>query len=273
MKYLAALLVVAVLVAAEHHGDHNKDDDDHHGRGHHGRGHHSRDHHDSRHAGEQRIHEYRVVNQNLHIDMLEKEVDSLEELLDDLTPLPEEHEVEKIKARVRRLEDDQCEEESEVQCGGDVPQCISHLFVCDGHEDCDNGRDEDDYVCSDEPYKVGSTVSGITSWHDCITHDPHMTVITITANVQPEGFTSRTYLRGVISFEVDEVSHLVETYNARGYWNPAKRALVLVPEKREDSAGFGIVCKFNMGNHDEADCKIGTIASRHECATLHVSRA
>ena len=35
----------------------------------------------------------------------------------------------------------------EVSCGGDFPECISHLFVCDGPVDCHNGRDEDEDVC------------------------------------------------------------------------------------------------------------------------------
>jgi len=176
--------------------------------------------------------------------------------------------VESIKARVRNLEDDHCDDDH-VQCGGDVPECISPLFVCDGHKDCKNGRDESAEVCSDEPYKVGSTISGITTWTDCFNHLPHNTVITITANHKPEAYTSRVYLRGVISFEVDEHSHLVKSFSAKGYWNPGKRAIVLAPDDATTSAwGHAIVCKFNLGSHEEADCKIGTIASKHICATF-----
>ena len=28
------------------------------------------------------------------------------------------------------------------QCGGNDPQCVNNLFVCDGHKDCRNGADE-----------------------------------------------------------------------------------------------------------------------------------
>jgi hypothetical protein len=223
-----------------------------------------------RHAAKERLHEYRVVNQNLHLDMLEKEIEELEEEFEHLTELPTEEEIESLKARVRNLEDDGCDElDGDVQCGGDVPQCINHLFVCDGHEDCHNGHDEDDYICSDEPYRVGTSIAGITTWHDCIVHEPHNTIITITANFQPEAYTSRTYVRAVVSFEIDEDSHLVESFNAKGYWNPAKQALVLVPDDNEDRVtGYAVVCIDNLGSHHEASCKIQTLASRHECATF-----
>jgi len=217
------------------------------------------------------LHDYRINSQNLHIDKLFEEVEKLEEEYGKLSKLPDKSTVDHIKARVRNLEGEGCDEHH-VQCGGDVPECISPLFVCDGHEDCKNGRDEDDFVCSDEPYKVGTTLSGITSWSDCVTHSPHMTVITITANHKPEAYTSRVYVRAVVSFEVDEHSHLVQSYGAKGYWNPGRRALVLVPDSEQSIYGHAIVCKFILGTNEEADCKIGTVVSKHECATFRGAR-
>jgi hypothetical protein len=217
------------------------------------------------------LHDFRVTNQNLHIDSLEEQVAELEEEFEKLSDLPEKQQIREIKARIRNLEGSGCDKDH-VQCGGKVPECISPLFVCDGYEDCKNGRDEDEDVCSDEPYKVGTTISGITSWHDCFTHTPHMTVVTITANDKPEGYTSRVYVRAVVSFEVDEHSHLVQSFSARGYWNSGRRALVLVPTDNKNAYGHGIVCKFNLGSNDIADCVIGTVASRHECGTFRAER-
>jgi len=226
-----------------------------------------------REAAKESLHSYRVSSQNYHIDKLEEDVTHLEEEFEKLSDIPDRSTIDRIRARVRNLEDSGCEEDH-VQCGGEIPECISPLFVCDGIQDCKNGNDESNYTCTDRIYHVGSTIAGITSWTDCVPHEPHMTVITITAFERPEAYTSRVYVKGVVSFEVNEDSHLIQSYNVKGYWNAGRRALVLVPETGEDVSiyGHGIICKFIFGNHDEADCKIRTVSSAHECATFHASR-
>jgi len=221
------------------------------------------------------IHDYRIRSQNLHIDDLMKEIEELEEEYAKLSHVPEQEDVDHVKARIRNLEHSECDKD-EVPCGGDVPECVNHLFVCDGHDDCKNGHDEDDETCSDEPYKVGSSLAGITTWHDCFNHLPHMTVVTITAIDQDEIFTPRTRVRAVVSMEVDEHSHLVRSISLKGYFNHGKRYLVLVPEdestNKDTVYGHAIVCQFNLGDDHTADCTIGTIASKHVCGTFRGKR-
>lgn len=220
------------------------------------------------------IHEYRIKSQNLHLDDIAKEIEELEEEYAKLSKIPDHDEITHLKARIRNLEHEDCEK-GEVQCGGDVPECVNHLFVCDGHDDCKNGHDEDDETCSDEPYRVGRSLAGVTTWHDCFNHLPHMTVITITANDVDEHFTPRVGIKAVLAMEVDEHSHLVKSLNLKGYFNTGKRLLVLVPEREEDRDtvyGHAVVCKFNLGDNDSADCTIGTIASKHICGTFRGSR-
>lgn len=226
-----------------------------------------------REAAKQKIHDFRVSSQNLHIDQLAHDVEELEHEFDKLSDLPDKKEIYGIKARVRNLEGDHCHS-GEVQCGGSVPECISPLFVCDGVKDCKNGRDENPHVCSDEPYKVGSSLAGVTSWTDCFTHRPHWTVVTITANEKPEFYTSQVYVKAVASFEVDEHSHLVRSHNMKGYWNPGKRALALFPDDAsdEEAQGFGILCRFNLGSNHIADCAIGSVASKHICGSFRGAR-
>lgn len=223
------------------------------------------------------IHDYRVESQDLHIDKLVHEVEELEKEYRKLSKIPSKDDIRAVKARVWNLEEHECPEgEGHVPCGGPVPECISPLFVCDGHKDCKNGRDESKEVCSDEPYKVGATLTGITSWTDCFTHSPHMTVVTITANHKLKAFQAQVYVKAVVSFEVDEHSHLVQSVNMKGYWSPGKRALALVPETGKDdeeAKGYGIYCKFNLGSNDVADCKIGLTASKHVCGTFRGARS
>lgn len=217
------------------------------------------------------LHDYRIKNQNLQIDELEEEVEKLEAEFGELGDIPDENTINALKARIRNLEGTGCDADH-VQCGGDVPECISPLFVCDGHDDCKNGRDEDDDVCSLDPVKVGSTYAGITSWSDCVVHSPHMTVITITASERPKAYTARVYVRAVVSFEVDEHSHLVQSYSAKGYWDFGHHRLNLIPSDSTQGGGHGISCSFNLGNHQEADCKIGLVSSKHECGAFHAKK-
>jgi len=230
---------------------------------------------DRREAIKKAIHDYRVESQEFHIDKLVKEVEELEKEYNELSPIPKKKDILKVMARIWNLEDHHCPEgdEDHVPCLGPVPECISPLFVCDGHKDCSNGRDESDLVCSDEPYKVGATLTGITSWTDCFTHSPHMTVVTITANHKTKAFPSQVYVKAVVSFEVDEHSHLVDSHNMKGYWNSGKRTLVLFPESKAESAeGYGVLCNFNLGSNKVADCKIGMTVSKHICATFRGKR-
>jgi hypothetical protein len=222
-------------------------------------------------AAREHLHDYRITNQNLHLDKLEEEVEKLEKEFEELGDLPEASDIARIKARVKSIEGTGCDEHH-VQCGGDVPECISPLFVCDGHKDCKNGQDEDEEVCSMDPIKVGSSYAGVTVWTDCVQHAPHFTVITITANMRPEAYTARVYVRAVVSMEVDEHSHLVQSYSAKGYWDFGHQRLALVPNDPKEGGGHGILCTFKYGTHDEAECKIGTIATRHECGSFHAER-
>lgn len=230
---------------------------------------------DRREAVKRAIHDYRVESQDFHIDKLVKQVEKLEKQYKQLSDIPSIKDILRVKARIYNNEDHECPEgEGHVPCLGPVPECISHLFVCDGHKDCKNGRDESDIICSDEPYKVGATLTGITSWTDCFTHPPHMTVVTITANHKPKAYTSLVYVKAVVSFEVDEHSHLIDSHNMKGYWSPGKRILALVPESEKDEGaqGYGVVCKFNLGSNKVADCKIGMKVSKHICGTFRGAR-
>jgi len=229
---------------------------------------------DRRTQAKQSLHDYRIRSQNLHIDDIIGDIEELEKEYAKLSPMPTEDDDIYLRARLRNLEHEECKK-GLVPCGGDVPECVNHLFVCDGHEDCKNGHDEDYETCSDEPYRVGSSLGGITTWTDCFNHKPHMTIITITANDKDVHFTPYVGVKAIVAMEINEHSHLVKSLNMKGYFNTGKRILVLVPENaadRDTVYGHAVVCRFTLGDNDKADCTIGTIASKHVCGTFRGGR-
>jgi len=57
-----------------------------------------------------------------------------------------------------------CSGKDYFYCGRADPQCVSRLFVCDGHKDCRDGEDE--HHC-DLPTKAGDTFVGHSVWDNC----------------------------------------------------------------------------------------------------------
>lgn len=106
-----------------------------------------------------------------------------------------------LEARVEHLEDDTCDDHF-YQCGGDDPQCISDLFVCDHHKDCRNGEDEKH---CDLPMKAGDVFIGDVVYDDCTQRQPEHITIIVKSVDQPEYFTAYPELHVVlkIPFEND----------------------------------------------------------------------
>jgi hypothetical protein len=82
-----------------------------------------------------------------------------------------------LSYRVSTVEGTGCREDF-FQCGGNDPQCVNNLLVCDGLKDCRNGADE--VECS-LPFKAGDRFDGVPLYHDCIVNiglpiDPHFIV-------------------------------------------------------------------------------------------------
>jgi hypothetical protein len=217
-----------------------------------------------------RVTEYRIRSQNLHIDELEEEVDKLEKAFDKLTPDTNERETSRVRARVRRLEGDSCGK-NEVSCGGDYPECVHNLLVCDGIKDCHNGRDEDEKICNAAVVHPGSTFSGITHWTSCTELNDHPTLITITDSDKSAFFGPRVFVRATVTNEIGQ-NQEVSTYNAKGYFSFAKRRLSLVPDANAPN-NYGIICLFYFGDNDHADCRFVLEGTEGQCAKLRVTRA
>lgn len=222
-----------------------------------------------RDVAKEAITSYRLRSQHLHIDHIEKELDKLEAEFDELSEPVDEEQVQRVKARVKKLEANPCPHEKEVSCGGDWPECVHHLLVCDGIEDCHNGRDEDAEVCNGDVVRVGSSFRGVAHWHRCVEADDHYSTITVTAVKRSPFFQTRSFVRVTVTREYED--HAVSTYTARGYFVYATRQLAFAADPGSPQR-VATVCDFNLGDNDHADCKIMQEASLEECGVTRVAR-
>lgn len=210
---------------------------------------------------------------NLHIDELEHEVDELEHKLGGLSREITPWDVRMLNGRLQRLEGDKCPA-GEVSCGGDFPECISHLFVCDGRVDCHNGRDEDEDSCDAEMVHVGSTYQGIVEWRECENIPDSNVILTITAVYHAPFFNNRVFLRATLVTDSVKFSlpHPVAT-PFHGDYSFAERQLVLHPDETDFTEvhhPYKLICSFYFGDSAHADCTINEVGSSHQCAKFRV---
>lgn len=214
------------------------------------------------------ITDYRVKSQNLHVDHIDDEIDGLEKEFSHLSPPVEKEEIIRTKARVRKLEGSHCPDK-EVSCGGDWPECVHHLLVCDGQKDCHNGRDEDPKVCDDSVVRPGSSFRGFVHWQRCVEHADHHSIITITAVRRSPFFRNRTFLRATITREYDD--HTTLSYTAKGYFVYAARKLVVMADSDAPNP-IAVICTFNFGDNDQSECEVVMTASRNVCGIVRMNR-
>lgn len=222
-----------------------------------------------------RVTDFRVKSQNLHADEIEEEVQKLEEAFDKLSDPVEDSEIARVKARVRKLLVQNCPK-TEVSCGGDHPECVSTLLVCDGIKDCHNGLDEDETVCSEDVIRPGSTYRGVVHWSSCLETQDHPTLITISASHRSDFFGSRAWVRATITNEFGDEDNIlksnIKSYTARGYYSFGYRRLGLIPDKGSPHR-YGIICDFTFGDNDHASCRVIQEGSQNVCARMRVSRS
>lgn len=214
--------------------------------------------------------EYIVKNQKLHLGYLEKKLYAIEEEFNELSDDVDRKTIRHLKARISNLEENHCTDD-QSECPGDVPECVDDLLFCDGEKDCRDGSDEDDDTCSLNITHVGSSYTGLATWTSCEDLPPDHAVVTITAAHRRDYFPSRVWLRGTLSYEIDEKDHVIHTIQLRGYYNFGKREIALGPLPGQ-KPGYGVICDFNLGDDDHADCKIVVPSSLFVCAHFNAAR-
>jgi hypothetical protein len=200
-------------------------------------------------------------------DQLEKRLDTLtarlhemdEELDDRLDPEKKENAL-SFDHRVKQLEGSECDEEHHVSCGDDS-ECVFRLFVCDGHEDCRNGADEEN---CDLPTNVGDSFVGHVVFDECTQRHPDTITFKITAVKVAEAFPAFPWIRATlfISVEDDEEEHDA-ALQTTGYYRYSSHRLVLLPP--EDDR-LGLVCEFDGYDYDKCVGNIVRESSLEPCA-------
>lgn len=139
-----------------------------------------------------------------------------------------------LGARVRKLTGNGCG--TEFQCGGDAPQCVSNLAVCDGQDDCRNGADEKG--CNN-PAFPGTAWSGTIQWDSCSATPETGIRVVVNAADRPSYFPSRVWLRATV---IMEQGGKYETQETDGFYNFGRQKLVFQPTGNKN---VGVVCSFD----------------------------
>jgi len=222
------------------------------------------------------IAEPRLAVNAMRIHQLEEHIEKLKERIEEAKHVDPERFLHEIDARVGSIEGNHCAKK-EFQCGSNDQECISDLFMCDGHKDCHNGHDEDEEVCSTEPVKAGNIFTGIVHWTDCTLWPDHLAHLTITSTKRFKFFPARVVVQGILSsiYKVDGEEQTTKV-KVHGGYNFGNRRLVLFPDDDEEETGrferihgIGLKCEFSLGDNERAECTLVTEASLHECAEVH----
>jgi hypothetical protein len=202
---------------------------------------------------------------------LEKHVEKLRARIEEAKHADPQRFLHDIDARLTEIEGTHCEH-NEFQCGDNGQECISDLFICDGHKDCHNGHDEDKDVCDSSAVSAGKTFSGITHWTDCLNLPDHTSHLTIIGTRRTNHFSARIGISAIVTSVLKQGGEeKMRHYEMHGGYNFANRRIFLIPKYEYGQANMALECVFDHGDFERLDCKIETEASQHVCAESHLS--
>jgi len=248
MKSILVLLLVLAALAApgirarqngNHHGKHHGKDHDDHKK-------HGDDDDDDDHFSE----DYETLQKRL--DLATSRLHHLDDELDKRFDPELKQKALSLEYRVEVLEEPNCDK-AHFDCGANDHECVSRLFVCDGHKDCRNGEDEKH--CN-LPTKKGDHFEGERVYENCTESIPEKFDFTVTAVKVHSAFPSFPRIRAVLHFadSTDEDDHEV-SLPTDGYYRYNNHKLVLRPP---EGRGLGLVCDFD--GHDDDRC-VGDITA------------
>jgi hypothetical protein len=268
------VFLLLVLLAAGTLGRHHRDHDNgHNGNGHNGNGDHHEDDNgdhdddddedhdnDEEEEEEEHLHEEQYAQLEKRLDILVAKLHDLDEHLDERLDPERKERALSFEHRVSQLEEDTCEEHH-YQCGGDDPECVSRLLVCDGVEDCRNGADEEN---CDMPTHPGDVFVGHVVYDRCTQRHPEEITVKITGVSVNEAYPAFPSVRATIYIDVeDEEEEGSVALPTTGYYRFATHKLVLLPP--EDDR-LGLVCDFDGFDNDKCVGHVVRESTLEPCA-------
>jgi len=217
--------------------------------------------------------EPRLASNAIRIVQLEKHIEKLRTRIEEAEHVDPERFVNDLRARLDHIEGNHCDAH-EFQCGSDGQECISDLFVCDGHNDCHNDHDEDKDVCSTVPVKAGHVLRGLVHWTDCLLRDDHIASLNIISTRRFKFFQPRVVIHASLTttFKNQEGEEVTREIPMHGGYNFANRRFRLFPDEHDaDSPHLTLTCEFDHGDDERTDCFIETELTQHKCASVHLT--
>jgi hypothetical protein len=214
--------------------------------------------------------EPRLATSAIRMARLEKTIQRLKQEVEDAAKVDPQGFLDEINARLDAVEKPCGGSKKDLRCGRDSVECVSSLLLCDGREDCHNGWDEDEHVCSPGPIKAGNVFSGTATWTSCRLRKEHPVTLQIVAVKKAKFFGSRLAVRARLTADYVEDDHASVSYEVKGYYVYGMKTLVLIPIE-SGSRHLGTICRWNHGDDERAECHLVQEGSLQECAEFFVS--
>ena len=120
---------------------------------------------------------------------------------------------------------------------------------------------------------TGTTLRGVVLWYRCLTLRDHYLSITILTNVRSPFFRSVSMVTAIVHVEPDGDLSKNYSFMVSGYFTYATQQLVVSGRRVEDGGAYSaIVCNFNRGDNEQADCKLVLESTQTACAVFKLNR-
>lgn len=173
--------------------------------------------------------------------------------------------VAELTAKLNAFKGDGCPK-GQFQCGTD-DGCISDVLVCDGSNDCSNGRDEQRCNITSA---VGTSWKGDVTWDQCTARHPKSITLAITKITQLDWFPSRPKVEGLLILEREtENAYKTDSLLLKGVFDFGGRQVVFSAPEQD---GLAFRCQFDGLHPDRCTGNVFRESTGLSCAEVVMQR-